>query len=1409
MIEPKPHPTRLIHRLASLARWSLGLVLALWLAAATVWAGLHLWIVPRISEWRPELQSLASRALGIPVTIEALAARRDGLVPTFELTDVVLHDPDNGGKALHLARVVVAVSARSLLTLGVEQIYVEAPELTVRRAPDGQIFVAGIAVTASGSDKNNHADWFLSQPEIALRRGSVQWIDEKLQAPPLALHDVDLVLRNKGWSHSLRLDATPPEAWGHRFSLMGRFREPLLSVHEGRIERWSGQAFMDFAQVDLSQLGQYLEPQDWKLQQGKGSVRAWVEVSRGQPVGTVADLAIEALQLQWKDKPQPLQLQSLQGRLSARSQDGYQLAVQGLSFTTGDGLHWPRGDFNFRYQPTGASEQGPQGERGELRADGLDLAIASQVLRRLPVPQGLQTQLQALAPSGRLHQLQLSWRGPVDTPTHYKASGQFEQLELRGQPSDQGPGHTGVPGFQGVSGQFAFDQDSGRARIGRASQGPQAVLSFPGVFEDPDIPLDELDATVQWQLQGQGKDRTIKVQVPQLRFANDDTAGQLQARWQTGAGTAAEPRFPGLLELQGQLGRANGARIHRYLPLEVGDDARRYVREAVTAGQASAVNFRVRGDLEHFPFDKAHQGSPKGSARGDFHVEARVHDVHYQYVPAYLLSPGEKPWPALTQLTGELVFDKNSMHVRKARGMLGGSAVALDDAQAAVDDWNQTEVEVQARAHGPLGDMLAIVQASALSALTEHALDESRGDGPAKLALKLHLPTAHMQRSKISGAVELNGNSIQLMPEVPLLSQARGTVQFSETGFNLTGVQARALGGAVRIEGGMKPAANAAAGSSTPIQIHVQGLATAKGLQEARELGPFARMAKHLQGQARYSLQLNIHKATEFTFQSDLQGMGLQLPAPLGKPVQETLPVRISRRLLSAEADQLSVQWGNAGAALLDRKLQDGGAQVQRGSYVLAPGAQADAGKLPPQGLAARMEQPRLDVDAWTDLLQDLAGESPTAADSGKPGSAMDDMRQYLPQQLELKAGELRLHGRQLHDVAVLTSHAGKAWSSQITARELAGTIEYREGSPQEPAGQLIARLSRLTIPDAESGLDLVNEQDAAVRELPALQISVDDFRLGARSLGHLEVQARNQLLPGSTGQSSGVRQWQLSRFDISTAEASLTANGQWSIRYGDKAHPGDTQLHFRLALRDVGQLLRRFDMPGVVANGQGSLQGDIAWSGSPITPDFRTMSGTVHVDVQKGQFLKADPGLAKLLGVLSLQALPRRLTLDFRDVFRNGFSFDFMRGDVQIQKGMARTNNMQMKGVNAAVLMEGSADIDKETQDLHVVVVPEINAMTASLVATAINPVVGLSSFLAQMILRGPLIAANTKEFQIRGSWDDPQVVELPRRALKKGAADGSPLDESGSNAKMPESGRPAAETPASPAGTEAKENP
>ena len=253
-----------------------------------------------------------------------------------------------------------------------------------------------------------------------------------------------------------------------------------------------------------------------------------------------------------------------------------------------------------------------------------------------------------------------------------------------------------MPGLKGLNARFSLDQDGGQTQLEmEGTQQRPASLSFPGVFEEPEIPLHRLQASLRWQLRGQA----ISVQVPSLRFANDDTEGEARAQWHTGDGSDRQPRFPGVLDLQGQLRNADGTRVHRYLPLEIPADARHYVREAIHAGRASTVNFKVRGNLDHVPADKPSQG--------EFHIAAKLHDVHYEYVPPHLLTHGEAPWPALVDLSGELVFDRSSMAVRNARGQFAGyPQLQMRDIQASIPNLAHTEVAVTAKGQGPLADML-------------------------------------------------------------------------------------------------------------------------------------------------------------------------------------------------------------------------------------------------------------------------------------------------------------------------------------------------------------------------------------------------------------------------------------------------------------------------------------------------------------------------------------------------------------------------------------------------------------------------------------------------------------------------------------------------------------------------------
>ncbi|MDB5929898.1 MAG: hypothetical protein JWR60_1605, partial [Polaromonas sp.] len=516
-------------------------------------------------------------------------------------------------------------------------------------------------------------------------------------------------------------------------------------------------------------------------------------------------------------------------------------------------------------------------------------------------------------------------------------------------------------------------------------------------------------------------------------------------------------------------------------------------------------------------------------------------------------------------------------------------------------------------------------------------------------------------------------------------------------------------------------------------------------------------------------------------FTSNLQGLALSLPAPLSKAAESALPLRLESGLLpgSLEAgqalqDQLSVSIGRIADISYVRDVSGPEPRVIRGSIGvgLEPG---DTVPAPEAGVRAYVNLARADLDAWEKVLNAAsASGSATAPAPALPAFASSPVAQgYLPTLIAIRANTLQAHGRSLNRVTVGATRDGLNWQANVAADELEGYVAFSQASAQG-AGQIRARLSRLRLAASEASEveALLDEPPASV---PALDIVVEDLELLGKKLGRVEIEAVNR---GAGALDAGAREWRLNKFNVLMPEAVLTATGNWAAMGGGPRVAGlpperrRTAMNFRLDIADSGLLLKRFGMDGVIRRGKGKLEGQIAWIGSPLSLDYPTLSGQFNVNVESGQFMKADPGMAKLLGVLSLQSLPRRLTLDFRDVFSQGFAFDFVRGDVAVREGVAETNNLQMSGVNAAVLMEGSANIADETQHLKVVVVPEINAGTASLIATVINPVVGLGSFLAQMFLRRPLMEAATQEFQIDGTWDEPKITKVDRKARARAQA-------------------------------------
>ena len=1347
----------MLSRLTRVIAWAL-LVLGFLLGLA--WGALHFWIVPRIEDFRPALERLAQKSIGVSVRIGQISAESTGWAPSFELREIELLDHE-GRTALRLPKVLIAISVQSVLALKLEQLVLDRPELDIRLMADGSWRVAGLDLAKNTGNNTAAADWLFSQREVIVRGGTLHWTNERphqvalagllsqaLHAMPIApsssaqtvpptlsLTDLDLVLRNSARQHDLRLDATPPEGWGSRFVNVGQFKRGLLSIHPGQFNDWTGQIYAYFPQVDMAQLAQHV-PMGVHLAAGQGGLRLWGDVASGQWTGGTADVNIEGLDASWGSAATPLRFERLSGRLGAKvSPLGFEVSTQHLAFVTAKGLAWPGGNASLSY----TQAHGKTLAQGRLKADHLDLSALREVALRLPLPETLRARMNMQEVQGQVETLQWHWQGEWQAPTLFDAQMTVQDLTLPPTSAGVTPDSARWPGIKGAQTKLSLTQDGGRIEV---LMGAGGAVYLPGILEEATVPVQALRAEAFFKRDNE------QWRVPQwkLKLANADVQGEWQGKWQP----SLQGGGPGILDLQGQIKQLRLSTAHRYLPIGLPASVRQYVREALVSGVYSDVEVKIKGDLAKAPF-----ANPKD---GDFRFAGRVRDAEMDYLPPRLLPAKSLPWPRLYKLNGQLTFDRLGLKLTEAsaRATDPQTGPLLTMGQAEIADMvNQPMLNISAENKGTASQVLTLIQKSPLDRLLSGALSQTQATGSVQTRFKLAIPLLNSENTKVQGSVVLANNDVRMLPAAPLLEKLQGTVQFSETGFSLTGAQARLLGGPVRIEGGSRTASSAPS-TETGLQLRAQGQITVDGIRLAKELSPLSEWAQHASGATSYSAQLGWREGQpELSVQSSLEGLALKLPAPLGKAASANTPlsVRVARQGSGiGMREQIQLELGNVASARYVRNVSGREPVVLRGSLSLGlPLSQAPA--MPDSGVSASVVLDRLSVDEWQALL-------PTSPTTGADTSSTENTawQAYLPNRVSLQANTINADGRTLNQVVAGGFREDLTWRVNANSRELSGHLVYRMPSGEQ-LGSLFARLTRLNLPPSTVA-DVEGLLEAPPINLPALDIVVDELELRGKKLGRIEIEAVN-----TEQQKTRVRnaaEWKLNKFNITLPEATLHSTGRW-LTAAEGGSQRKTEMNFKLDVTDAGALLTRLGTPGALRGGTGQLEGNVSWQGSPLALHYPSMTGQFGVKMGRGQFLKADAGVAKLLGVLSLQALPRRLLLDFRDVFSEGFAFDSVRGDVTITQGIANTRNMQIKGINAVVQLDGSADIAHETQKLRAVILPGLDAGTASLVAgIAVNPVVGLTAFLAQLFLQNPLAKANTQEYMIDGSWTDPRVTKV-----------------------------------------------
>ncbi len=1267
-----------LRRLVAVLGWT---AVGVYFAAAAVVLGLRYWLLPNIAQYSGFIEQAVSRTIGERVTIGAIRAGWQGLRPELDLTDFKIYDRD-GRVALSLPAVETTVSWTSFAfgTLRFHSLAFEQPDLEIRRDAEGRIYVAGMQLRDDRAGPDISI-WLLSQREIVVRNASVSWDDEQRAAPRLELSGVTFILRNRGALHRFGLRAQVRAELASALDLRGELRGASV----GQLQDWTGRLFAELDYTDLAAWQRWID-YPLEINSGKGGIRLWLGFTGGRLTEAVADVALAGVSTRLSRDLPLLGLDYLEGRLGAkRLGNGYEVLGKKLSLKSGGEVALAPADFDVRWEP--ASADRPQ--HGELQANALELEPLARLGEFLPLPRELRQRFADLAPRGGVFDLKLAWDGEVDRPKHYSVRGRFSNLGARAVEH--------IPAFSGLTGNIEANENGGNLSLVSA----KAAVDLPGILPGGGASLDTLSGQIVWVAGRNG----LELKFSNVALANRNFAGVLFGSF------ATRPEGPGFIDLTGNFSRVEGKIVQDYiprLPAQVVD----YLRSSVLSGQGRDVRLRLKGDLRDFPFE-----DPK---KGSFQVVGKVSGVNFDYA---------KGWPRLEGVNAELVFEGRQMRIFASKGAVLGARIA--NVKATIPDlFHDNEVlTVEGQADGPTSEFLRFVAASPVTGFIDGFTEDMRATGNGRLQLRLELPIRRLGQSRVTGNFQIAGNQVVIDPAVPPLTQVGGRIDFTESGISARNLSCQFLGGAAVI--------SAATQADGTVVVTTQGTATVAGARRLPDL-PFR---DQMSGSTSWRGSLSIKgRAFDLAVESNLQGVALDLPPPLGKTAAEPMAFRLERtnnaqsealrrfqvQRIPARGDAVMLTIGPAVNGVIVRAREGERLVVSRAALGL--NERAPAPDRP--GIVAAGSLPYLDLDRWRALF---GGE---------------DVASTLPAALNVRIGALDVEGKRLNELTMRATRSAAVWTASVSAKELAGDVTWRP----EGQGRVIARLRHFTVPESTPGAIL---EARPTRELPALDVIADDFVVGDKKLGRLELMAVNQ-----------ARDWRIEKLVLSTAESTLSADGYWQSW---AARPS-TSFNVKLDVGDAGKYLDRMGYPGTMRGGHARLEGKLAWAGSPQEIDYPTLMGNVTLKVEKGQFLRADPGVAKLLGILSLQSL---LTFDLRDLFREGFVFDSIASNASITKGVLTTKDFDMRGAAARVGMTGDIDLTHETQNLRLRVVPALgdSAATAATLLLKINPVTGLGALIAQRILKDPLGQLFSLQYTVTGTWSDPKVVRISAEAEEPAA--------------------------------------